>query len=134
MITLLALSVIVTLFIVYAKVNPFPVEYHLVWWHSLIHIQKITFGLLLIGLLSSINKPSMVLDILARYSFTIYFLHVITINNILEKLHLLINPSSNLGKILICLASIVLGIAVIVTFAVCMKKVFKKNTRMLIGC
>ena len=106
---------------------------------SLLHIQKVLFCLLSVFILSFITRKNYVLDVLARYSFCIFFLHGFVAWGYcipLVRTTIQIYPELNTDIVKICLQTFVVLLSVVICILVgkLCKSIFGKYSRVLLGC
>lgn len=101
---------------------------------SIVHVQKLCFCLVLIYFLSFIKNKVKVLDILANYSFCIFFLHMYIGNLVLRGTFTLLRPQNDFYKILITFLDFGITVLICVGIGWIIKKVFGKYSRMIAGC
>jgi len=132
---ILATAIVMTALLVYAYIIGWSTIAGLPFRESLFYLQKISIAVLILVLLRAQGEGSpRVLDPLATYAFTIYFLHALLIYWFRVGLNGLDLPSPGLaGTVLWGGAFLVASVALSVIFAVIVRRVLGKWSRPLIG-
>lgn len=106
---------------------------------SLLHVQKLLFCLLFIFFLTFIKQKNYFLDLLARYSFCIFFLHgIVAWGYCFPLVRTIVStcPVLNTDFSMICLQTMAVFLSLVICIFIgkVFKCVFGKYSRLLLGC